>query len=244
MSKIWAHRGASGYAPENTLEAFRLAVQMGAHGVELDVHLSRDGELIVMHDETVDRTSNAHGRIADMTLSELKALDVSMGKRGYEGAKVPTLSEVYALLKPSGISINVELKCDIIRYEGICEKLCALEKEMGMQGRILYSSFNHYVLKDLRALAPDAKVGLLYECGIFEPWKYAKDFGADALHPYYRSLCAKGVIEGCREHGIALHPWTVNEEQDLRFLIEKGVDAVITNFPDRALAILRKNDCR
>ena len=118
-SVIYAHRGASGYAPENTLESFKLAMEMGADGFELDVHVSRDGELIVIHDETVDRTTNGTGRIMDMTLQQIKALDASNHMEKYAGARIPTLEEVYSLIQGTDLLINCELKTDAIQYPDI-----------------------------------------------------------------------------------------------------------------------------
>ena len=155
-TKVWAHRGASGYAPENTIPAFKLAVEQKADGVELDVHLSSDGKLMVIHDETVDRTSNGTGRVVDMTCQELKKLDFSNGMPGYKDVRIPTLKEVYGLLKNTNLTINVEIKCDVVIYYGIWDKVIELEREMGMQGRIIYSSFNHYVLMKLREVDPKA----------------------------------------------------------------------------------------
>ena len=109
---IWAHRGASAYAPENTLEAIELALRMGADGIELDVHRTRDGKLVVIHDETVDRTSNGSGYVKDMTCAELKKLDFSNGFEKYRGARIPTLKEVYGMLRSTQALINVEIKCD------------------------------------------------------------------------------------------------------------------------------------
>ena len=123
MSIILGHRGASGYAPENTLEAFRLAMDMGADGFELDVHLSKDGELIVMHDERVDRTTDGSGLIQSFTLKELKALDASNGMAKYKGAKVPTLGELYDLIRDTRHVVNVEIKTDQIVYPDIAEKV-------------------------------------------------------------------------------------------------------------------------
>ena len=143
MSFVLAHRGASGHAPENTLEAFRLAMEMGADGFELDVHVSKDGELIVIHDENVKRTTNGEGLIKDMTLAEIKALDACKGMEAYRGAKIPTLREVYELIRDTDHIVNVEIKTDDIFYPQIEEKCLALEAEMGMKGRIVYSSFNH-----------------------------------------------------------------------------------------------------
>lgn len=236
-SKIWAHRGASGYAPENTLEAFRLAVEMKADGVELDVHMSRDGELVVIHDETVDRTSNGKGRVVDLSLEELKALDFSCGMEKYRGVKIPTLREVFELLKPTGFFINIEVKCDIVIYWGIWDKLIELERESGMQGRILYSSFNHYVLMEIRKLDPGAKIGLLYSCAIVDPWVYAKYLNANALHPHYFALRIPGMLEGCKSAGIELNTWVVNDPGAMKTLFEQNVNAVITNYPDKAIKI-------
>lgn len=238
MTKIWAHRGASGYAPENTIEAYKLAIDMMADGLELDVHESKDGELMVIHDETVDRTSDSTGRVVDKTCAELKRIDFGMGKKGYEGAKIPMLAEVYELIKPTSLTINVEIKCDVVVYWGIWDKLFALEKEMGMQGRILYSSFNHYVLMELRKIAPESEIGLLYDCAIFEPWKYAKQVGAQAIHPNYRVLECPGLPEGCHAAGIDINPWTVNTEEDMRMCIKSGTNSIITNYPDVARKVV------
>ena len=125
--KIWAHRGASAYAPENTLEAFELAIRQGAHGIELDVHLSADGELIVAHDEAVDRVSDGTGMIGRMTLPQLKALDFSRLHPQYSPARVPTLGEVFESIRPTALSINVEVKTNLLRYEGIEHKLIEVE---------------------------------------------------------------------------------------------------------------------
>jgi len=119
MALIYAHRGASAYAPENTLEAYRMAVEMGAEGIELDVHLSRDGEIVVIHDSTVDRTTNGSGSVPNFTLQELKELDASNGIEDYRGVKIPTLREVYELLQPFGTLVNVEIKSDESFYPGI-----------------------------------------------------------------------------------------------------------------------------
>ena len=162
MTKVWAHRGASAYAPENTIPAFQMAMEMGADGLELDVHESSDGKLMVIHDERIDRTSNGTGRVVDMTCQQLKKLDFSNGMPGYKDVRIPTLREVYGLIKDSRMTVNVEIKCDVVIYPGIWDKVISLEREMGMQGRIIYSSFNHYVLQKVRELDPDAEIGLLY----------------------------------------------------------------------------------
>ncbi len=237
-TKVWAHRGASAYAPENTIPAFKLAIEMGADGVELDVHMSADNKLVVCHDETVDRTSNGTGRIVDMTCQELKALDFSAKMEGYQNVRIPTLREVYGLLKPTDLTINVEIKSDVVIYYGIWDELIKLEREMGMQGRILYSSFNHFVLMKMRELDPTAKIGLLYSEGMVDPWVYANYLHADAIYPHYLAAQGPGVIEGCKKNGVAVHPWTCNDKKAMRELADAGVDAIITNYPDVAREII------
>jgi len=237
--KVWAHRGASAYAPENTIAAFRMAMDMGADGLELDVHLSSDGKLMVIHDETVDRTSNGSGRVVDMTCQELKRLDFSNGMQDYEGARIPTLQEVFGLIKNSPLTVNIEVKCDVVLYPGIWDKLIRLEREMGMQGRVLYSSFNHYVLQKIRELDPDAEIGLLYGNAMVDPWVYANYLKANAIHPHYlAALQCPGLMEGCAENGVRVNTWTVNKPEDVLSLANKGVNAVITNHPDMALKVL------
>lgn len=235
---VWAHRGASAYAPENTIPAFKKAIEMGADGVELDVHMSSDNKLMVIHDETVDRTSNGSGRVVDMTCQELKRFDFSNGMAGFENVRIPTLKEVYGLLKPTNLTVNVEIKSDVVIYYGIWNELVNLEREMGMQGRILYSSFNHFVLMKVRELEPTAKIGLLYSEGMVDPWVYANHLHADAVHPHYLAAQGPGVIAGCKKNGVAVHAWTCNDEKTIRELAQSGIEAVITNYPDKARAII------
>ena len=236
MSVILGHRGASGYAPENTLEAFQLAIDMGADGFELDVHLSRDGELVIMHDETVDRTTNGSGRIQSFTLAELKRLDASNGMSGFAGAEIPTLEEFYGLIRNTRHMVNLEIKTDQIVYPGIVEKIINLESKMGMEGRILYSSFNHYTLMELRKIKPDAKFGILYSDGLFEPWKYAQSIGAAYIHPQWRTLFYPGLIEGSLAAGTGINTWTVNDEEIMELCLRYDI-GIITNYPDRAIAL-------
>ena len=150
MSLIYGHRGASGHAPENTLEAFRLSMDMGADGFELDVHMSLDGELVVIHDETVDRTTDGTGLVRDLTLAQLKALDACNGMDAYRGARIPTLGEVFDLIRDTRHIVNVEVKTDEWFYPQIEEKCLALAKEQGVEDRVIYSSFNHFTLIKLR----------------------------------------------------------------------------------------------
>jgi len=236
--KVYAHRGASGYAPENTLEAFELAMRQGAHGVELDVHLSADGEIIVAHDETIDRVSNGSGYIKDMTVAELKRFRFNKTFPAYENATVPTLREVFALLLPTGLHVNVELKNSEIDYPGLEKKCVELAEEMGMTGRVLYSSFNHYSLLRVKALGQDLPCGLLYGATMVRPWAYAVALGMDALHPQMAELLVPDECKLAHRAGIAVNTWTVNKPEHLHMAFAAGADIVITNYPDRALEIL------
>ncbi|MBE5806816.1 MAG: glycerophosphodiester phosphodiesterase [Clostridiales bacterium] len=238
MQVIYGHRGASGYAPENTLEAFELAAKMGATGVELDVHIARDGELVVTHDEKIDRVAFGSGLVADMTTAELKKIKFNRTHPEYEHATIPTLREVYELLKPYGLKVNAELKNSIIDYPNLEEKCIKLAYETGMTDNVLYSSFNHYSMLRVKKIDPKLPVGLLYECMLIDPWDYAKKLGADAIHPHFSELQVPGEAEKTHALGMAVNVWTVNEEKDIRFSIEAGADIIISNYPDVAIKVL------
>lgn len=234
ITKIWAHRGASGYAPENTLEAFELAVKQNADGVELDVQLSKDGELVVIHDEVVDRVTEGKGNVRDFTVKELKKFRANQTHPEYGTAMIPTLAEVYDLLKPTGLTINVELKTGEYFYPDIEKKVLKLTRDMGMEDRIWYSSFNHATLIRLKEMESGVRTGILYADGIWNAWDYAKSLGVDALHPALYNMQYPGYLEKSRALGLSTHVWTVNDEKDMEVLVKLGVDAVITNYPDRA----------
>jgi glycerophosphoryl diester phosphodiesterase len=236
---ICGHRGASGYAPENTLEAFQLAVDLGADAVELDVQLTRDGQLLVAHDEAIDRVSNGTGLIAVQTLMALKKLDFNRVHPEYEGAKAPTLNEVFELLKPTRLMINVELKNSVNPYPGMEERCLALAARMGMEDRIIYSSFNHYSLLRVKEIDNTAVCGLLFSDVLVRPWKYAREVGVEALHPHYgQTIFFEDFCRNAHEAGLAVNVWTVNFEKDMKRVIDLGCDMMITNYPDRARALI------
>jgi len=240
LKKIFAHRGASAYAPENTLPAFEKAVDIGADGVELDIHLSRDGRLVVIHDEMLDRTTNGHGFVKDFTLAELKKLDASktMTNSGFCNLRIPTLGEVYELLADTVLLVNVEVKNSIFLYPGILEKALEAEAKYGMSGRVLYSSFNHYAMQELKRISPQSKTGLLYSTMLIDPWNAAMAANADALHPFFPCIAnTPCMIPKCRKNGIAVNTWTVDEPEYIRAMFMLGVDSVITNKPDVAKSV-------
>ena len=239
--EVWAHRGASGYAPENTLEAFALAIEQGADGVELDVHLSADGQAVVIHDETVDRTSDGSGRVADLTLAALKALNVHKPKpRHAPVCRIPTLEEALQLLAPTGLCLNIELKNNIEPYPGLEEKCVELVRRAHMEGRVWFSSFNHQSLARIKAIDGSLRCGALYRHAPHDPRAYAQELGIDALHPYHGALHGgEAFVAACHADGLRVHAWTVNAVRTVRAMARDGVDAVITNDPDRALRVLR-----
>ena len=239
--QIYAHRGASGAAPENTLEAFDLAARMGAQGVELDVHLTRDGELVVTHDETVERVSDGQGWVKDLTLKELKALHFNRTKPAFADARIPTLSEVFSLLRPTGLGINIELKNSCVNYPDLEKRVIELAAREFNLERVIFSSFNHYSMLKVKQMDPGLICGLLYDATLVRPWAYANALGMDALHPMYTELLIPGgECAAAHQAGVRVHTWTVNEEEDIRNVLLEGADIVITNYPDRALACLRK----
>ncbi len=237
MQYIYAHRGASGYAPENTLRAFDLAADMHADGVELDVQLTRDRQLVVIHDETIDRVTDGTGFVANYTLEELRKHPVTMHTPGIS-EPIPLLKDVLALLKRRGLKVNIELKNSDNFYPGM-EEIC-LEQvaAAGMEGDTLYSSFNHYSLLHVKELAPDAPCGLLYHATLVEPWRYAASLGVNALHPHFTELYIEDEVRKAHALHIEVNPWTVNTEEELKRMIAAGADRIITNYPDRARALL------
>ena len=232
--KVWAHRGASGYLPENTMEAFELAIEQKADGIELDVQLSRDGEIMVLHDESVDRVTNSSGLLKDFTFSQLKEMRINPGKGPDKIYRIPTLAEVLDLMRHTDMKVNIELKNSIFLYEGMEEKVITLVKNLGMEEQVIYSSFNHYSLRKIHEMEPEAETGLLMCDGWIDVASYAKKIGVNALHPAVYHLQYPDFVQNCREQGLKLHVWTANQPEHFAMVKSAGADAVITNYPDKA----------
>ena len=250
---IMAHRGASGIAPENTIIAFRKALEAGSDVLELDVHATKDGEIVVIHDETVDRTTDGTGAVKDFTLEELKRLDAGYrftpdeGKtypyRG-QGITIPTLKEVFAEFPDA--RINIEIKQPEPPIES---SLLALIDEMGMRDKVLVASFHDEVMQRFRKLADDiatsAAEGELREFMVYLTLKavpfYTPKADAFQVPEYYgeRHVVTKDFIEAAHSKNVKVHVWTVNEEGDMRRLLELGVDGIITDYPDRLVEVMR-----
>lgn len=237
MSKtqVWAHRGASGwdaqYAPENTLPAFEKAAAMKADGVELDVQLSRDGEIVIAHDERIDRVSDGTGWLKDYTLAELKKFSFSKTHPEYGFVEIPTLKEFFSMMQSNTLCINIELKTGMIYYDGLEQKTLKLAEHMGMQARIIYSSFNHYSLQKLKYLAPETEIGLLCGEDFMDLPGYPAKLQAAAVHVPY-GIMDPEYIQRCHAAGLRVNTWTVDAKLQMKHLKEWGVDAFITDCPD------------
>lgn len=237
---IIAHRGASGYAPENTLASFKKAVEMGCDGIELDVHLSKDGNVIVCHDESVDRTTNGTGLIKDLNLEDLKKLDAgSWFGNEFSKEKIPTLNKVIEYTKNNDILINIELKNGIINYYGLEEKVIDIIRKYDIVERVIVSSFNHRSLVKIKKLYKFIKTGVLYINNLSNPWEYAKNIRADALHPEFNNI-TKEFVNKCTEKEMIINTYTVNKERDIERIGKFKPFGIITNFPDKARYIMEK----
>lgn len=237
---ILAHRGASAHAPENTLSAFELALTQEAHGVELDVKLSADGEIVVIHDATVDRTTDGKGRVSQLTLAALHELDAgSFFSVKFSGEKIPTLEEVFETIGDRAL-INVELTNYNTPRDGLADKVCDLVKRFGLEERVLFSSFLPSNLKRTRSLLPNTPRGLLALGGWVGWW--ARSFGFNfgdyqALHPHLNDITPQQIA---RVHRLKryINVYTVNNGEDMRRLINWGVDGIITDEPQLAKEII------
>jgi glycerophosphoryl diester phosphodiesterase len=242
---VIAHRGASGVAPENTLPSFQAAIDQGADGIELDGQLTADGEVVVHHDFVLGRTANGQGAIRKHTLAELKQLDAgawfSRGKDGparFTGTQIPTLAEVLELVRGKMAVVNIEIKTDDrLGDPALVSGAVDVIARSGMRRKVLVSSFNPLALWHLRRLDSRVRVGLLYSDD--QPlYKRARWFEPlvrpNALHPVHR-LATPDQVALAHARGMRVNVWTLNEEAELQRYAAAGVDAVITDYPDRAI---------
>ena len=238
MTLNFAHRGFSGQYPENTMLAYEKAIAAGCDGIELDVQLTKDNELVLIHDEAVDRTTDGHGFIKDMTFEEVRALDASYIFRGQYGInRIPTLREYFELAAPAGILTNVELKTGVFPYEGLEERVLALIDEFHLRDKVVISSFKHPSVMHMKSLAPDMTYGFLEESHLMDPLGYTASYGVQAFHPEYHLVDA-AFMERARALNLDVNVWTVNEEHEMRALADLGVNIMIGNHPDVCRRVL------
>lgn len=224
MLKI-GHRGAKGYEPENTLVSFQEALDLNVDGVELDVHLSADGEIIVIHDETIDRTTDGKGFVNGLSLQELKAFFID------EKHEIPTLEEVFDLVNKKCF-INIELKS-----HDVTDKVVALiEKYVNKKGwnydHFLVSSFDWNALQEVSLLNDKIGIGVLTETDLDLALAFAKTIQAKSIHPYFHLITQESTAL-IQSHGFQVFPWTINELEDIQKIKTYNVNGIITDFPDR-----------
>lgn len=243
MTLIFAHRGSAGTHPENTMEAFVAAEKFGADGIELDVQLTKDGEVVVIHDTTIDRTTNGTGNVMDFTLSELKKLKANYHYKHFfkRAAKIPSLKDVFNWMESNCLLCNIELKNSDIAYEGLEDKVIALIKEYRFEERIIISSFNHYSLAYVSDAATEIETAPLYNEILYRPWEYAKSIQARGIHPKLKAAPIE-IIQACMENGIAVRPYTVNKGKDMKKLFEIHCSAIITDYPAKGVKL--RKECR
>ncbi len=238
MVKAIAHRGFSARYPENSMLAFEKAIEIGANGAEFDVQLSRDGVPVVFHDESLLRIAGDERLIKDLTVQELRQIDISYRFKGECAAQyIPTLEEYFSLVQNLDFLSVLEFKTAIFEYDGIEQKVINLIRKYGLSKRIVLSSFNHYTLLRCKSIAPDLPCGILYECRIAEPQDYCARLGMQFLHPDYRFL-SDSELDKYERANIKTSPWTVDHDEDIRYLLsQKNIFAIMSNKPDRVLAL-------
>lgn len=227
--KIVAHRGYSANYPENTLIAFQEAAKLDVWGVEFDVHLTKDNQLVVIHDEKINRTSNGKGFVKDMTLQELRAFDFGASfAPEFAGQTIPTLTEVLNVFKPTHHIINIEIKSDIFEYPGI-EVLIANEiHAFDLEKRIIISSFNHESIARFQQIMPNVKTALLFATLVVNLEEYVKNFNSEAIHiPYYYGM--RSIIQRAIKNGFIVRAYTVNDDKIARQMEALGVEAVFSD---------------
>lgn len=244
--RIIAHRGSNKVAPQNTLPAFRQAIAEGADGFETDVHVTRDGELVICHNYTIDATSDGRGEITSYTLGELKLFDFgSYFSAEYKGTPLPTVDEFLELVGPTDAElINIELKSPRQSESGIVKKTLDAIKAHGLLDRCLISSFDRHILKEVKELDPRMRTGFLYPtidyhaCSfVTDPFPIVKHIGADAIHPM-SVVVNRGLVRRAHRLGLMVNVWTVDDPRTVRSLAAMDVDGIITNCPGKVRGYL------
>lgn len=232
---LLAHRGFSGKYPENSPLAFRMAAEeTAADGIESDVHLTRDGQLVIFHDDAVDRTSNGTGLIKDHTYEELLALDIGAWKGPeFVGQRIWTLGQLLDFCREAKLLLNLELKNGEVFYQGLEQRVIDEIRRRRMQETVFVSSFNHVSMQRFKELCPDIETGLLCGKPLLDMAAYIRRSNADSMHPRYTLLQYQTeLVEVFHSRGMKVNTWTVNGEEDMRDMLARDVDCIISNHPD------------
>ncbi|MBU2658107.1 glycerophosphodiester phosphodiesterase [Bacillus cabrialesii] len=242
MTKIFAHRGASGQYPENTMLAFEKGIEAGADGIEFDVQLAKDGRIVVIHDERLDRTTSLKGFVKDTAYDVIKTANAAVNQdQTYSDTKVPLLEDVLSWAEKKNFLLNIELKNSVIRYEGMEEKVLEAVKRFNLEERVILSTFNHESLALCARLAPHIERAALTSDVLYQADRYITSIPASGYHPRLNSPgTADEVLKKMRNSSIKVRPYTVNRPEDIKRLIEAGADGIFTDFPAKAAAIVKK----
>jgi glycerophosphoryl diester phosphodiesterase len=236
--KIIAHRGYSAKYPENTLAAFRACANLSIYGVEFDVHLTKDQQVVVIHDEAINRTSNGIGFIKDMTLQELRQFDYGgWFSEEFKGEKIPTLQEVLNVFRGTDFRVNIELKSDIFVYDRLEELVLQEVELLQMMDQVIISSFDHEAVARVARLAPNVENATLFVNTILNVADYQQSIPAKALHVALPSAVRRPIAEAI-EKGSLVRVYTVNNVEHALLLMNTGVDAIFTDEPELMLAFL------
>lgn len=232
MVKNFAHRGMRSQYPENTMLAFSKAVEFGCDGIELDILACATGELVVAHDNDVSRVTGKSGLVTEMSLAELKKLNITAGFGDAHGFNpYPTLEEYFRSFADADIITNIEIKRGSAPAHEIEQRAVELVRRYGMQDRVVFSSFDHYSVMRVKKLAPEIECGFLMSDSILYPGHYAAENGIEYVHPRY-SILNDDVLSEIRESGTRINVYTVNHPADMRRFITAGINAIITDVPD------------
>ena len=252
MSKplVISHRGANVYAPQNTLPAFEMSLEIGVDGFETDVHVTKDGIPVICHNYTVDETSDGKGEISSMTLEQLRELDFGgYFSPRYKGTKIPTVDEFLSLVEKTDLELmNIELKSPKQAESNIVSLTINAVKEHGLFDKLLISSFDPKLLVEAKKIDSKCRTGFLYSpdkplaLKMFrQPVEFAKSIRADALHPYEYYVLKEDYVKQAHDAGILVNPWTVDSDKNIERMIFFGVDGIITNRPDVVNGLIYKH---
>lgn len=240
MPKVYAHRGGSQWAPENSMAAFRKCVENSVYGIELDIQQCKSGELVVIHDEDLKRTTDGAGLVKDKTYAEISKLDSgSWFDKQYKDERIPLLSDVLKLLQGK-VVLNIEIKNTPIAYPGIEDELLKVLKDYPYPDTIIISSFDHEILKRLHDKSSKYAIALLGDPIIWDVGNYAKQMGATAWHPYYGSM-RKDVVESAHKGSLKVNVCP-NKESEWQSLVDQGVDGIVTDDPKGLSEFLKRQD--
>ncbi len=236
---IIGHRGASGHAPENTLAAFRRAVELGARFIETDLQLSRDSRLVAIHDDTLDRTTNGRGPVNRLTLAELRELDAgSWFGPQFAGERIPTLQEILQFARETDVVFYLEIKSSSGAW-GMEHTVVGALREAQEVVRPVVLSFDHDTLAAVRRIEPTLMTGFLFQWPLEDAVDLAIRAGARQLAPHGDQVTPE-LVTAARHNNLQVVTWTINAPAQMRALISAGVDGIMTDYPDRLVAVMRE----